>query len=439
MIKKNDGEISPVLKIVLPSLALVAVLFLVFYSFTSFGRHEAQTEKSQSVSQSLATPSSATTASHHVTSVSEIPQTTTAAQTTLPITSPTALTAASTTLPVTATKPVTSSVPQTTTTVRITSAAPVTSVATTTTTAAPVVTTVTTERVDDRVPGIAWTSEETPLYNDSSFEEELVRIESETAVILVEENDGYCIIKTLGREFYVRTDSLSPTRPESARELMKTNGGIYYKGVKGLVAIDAGHQGKGMNGLEPNGPGSTDMKKMLSTGTQGVATRIPEYVLNLEVALRLRNELIARGYSVVMIRESHNVTISNVGRAKIANAYKADIFVRIHANGSTDKNANGAFGICMTEKNPYNAALFEKSLKLSSSVTDAFCEKTGIARLAIWQTDTMTGINWAEIPVTIFEMGYMSNPDEDRLMATDDFRNKAAEGIADGIDRYFAE
>ena len=439
MIKKNDGEISPVLKIVLPLLALAAVLLLIYYGFASRGRDGVQTEKSQSVSQSLAAPTSATTVSQRVTSVSEIPQTTTAAGTTLPTTSASASTAASTTLPMTATRPVTSSVPQTTTTVRTTSAAPVTSRVTTTTTAAPVVTTVTTERVDDRVPGIAWTTEETPLYNDSSFEEELVRIDSETAVILVEENDEYCVIKTLGREFYVRPDNISPTRPESSRELMKANGGVYYKGVKGLVAIDAGHQGKGMNGLEPNGPGSTVMKKMLSTGTQGVATRIPEYVLNLEVALRLRNELIARGYSVVMIRESHNVTISNVGRAKIANAYKADIFVRIHANGSTDKTVNGAYGICMTAENPYNAALFEKSLKLSNSVTDAFCEKTGIARLPVWRTDTMTGINWAEIPVTIFEMGYMSNPDEDRLMATDDFRNKAAEGIADGIDRYFAE
>lgn len=439
MIKKNDGEISLVVKTVVSAFALIVVFLLICCSFMSCGRDKTQTEASQSVSQSLAAPTSITTESHHVvTSVSETPQTTSTVQTTMPITSVTVLTEASTTLPVTATGPVTSSVPQTTTTVRITSAVPVTSRVTTTTASAPVVTTVTTERVDDRVPGIAWTLDETPLYNDSSFEEELVRIDADTAVILAEEKDEYCVVKTLGREFYVRCDSLSLTRPESASELMKANGGIYYKGVKGLVAIDAGHQGKGMNGLEPNGPGSTEMKKMLSTGTQGVVTRIPEYVLNLEVALRLRNELIARGYSVVMIRESHNVTISNVGRAKIANAYKSDIFVRIHANGG-QKEVNGAYGICMTEKNPYNAALFEKSLKLSKSVTDAFCEKTGIAKLPIWQTDTMTGINWAEIPVTIFEMGYMSNPDEDRLMATDEFRNKAADGIADGIDRYFAE
>lgn len=105
-----------------------------------------------------------------------------------------------------------------------------------------------------------------------------------------------------------------------------------------------------MNGKEPLGPGSETLKKMLSTGTQGVATRIPEYVLNLEVSLRLRNELISRGYGVVMIRESHSVTLSNSQRAKIANAYGADIFIRVHANGSTDRTVRGAYGICMTEK-----------------------------------------------------------------------------------------
>ena len=62
------------------------------------------------------------------------------------------------------------------------------------------------------------------------------------------------------------------------------------------VAIDPGHQRKGNYEKEPNGPGSQDLKAKVSSGTQGVSTKIPEYELNLAVSLYLKEELLARGY-----------------------------------------------------------------------------------------------------------------------------------------------
>lgn len=290
----------------------------------------------------------------------------------------------------------------------------------------------------DETSCIVWTISEAALYTDAALTDTAEALDADIAVIFIEKGEKASKIATLGGVYYIETSKLTESLPSSAAALMTANGGIYYKGTKELVVIDAGHQGIGMNETEPLGPGSQTMKIKLSSGTQGVATRIPEYVLNLEVSLRLRNELIARGYGVVMIREDHNVTLSNAERAPIANAYSADIFIRIHANGSTNKTVNGAYGICMTKKNQFNASLYTDSLRLSEAVADEFCSSTGVTKKRTRQTDTMTGINWSKIPVTIIEMGYMSNPDEDILMATDEFKNNAAMGIANGIERYFA-
>ena len=204
-----------------------------------------------------------------------------------------------------------------------------------------------------------------------------------------------------------------------------------------IVAIDAGHQAKGNSEKEPIGPGSSTMKAKVASGAEGISTKLPEYKLTLMVSQKVKRILEERGYQVVMIREANDVNLSNAERAEIANQSGASIFVRIHANSLDNGSVHGTLSMCQTSKNPYNGDLHEKSYSLSKQITDGICAATGFKNRGVQETDTMSGINWCTIPVSIVEMGFMSNPEEDQKMAQDEYQELIAAGIANGIDAYF--
>lgn len=272
--------------------------------------------------------------------------------------------------------------------------------------------------------------------------------------------------KTIGGKKYYFVDSQYPYSKMTGRMLTgrKTIGGkvylfndrgvmrygwIRYGGkwlffnksgvnVVPVVVLDPGHSSQVAGGQEPIGPGATETKDADTSGTRGISTGIYEYQLAFTVSTKLKKELEARGYKVIMTRTSNKGTYSCIERAQVANNNKADIFVRVHANGSSDRSRTGAMTICITKKNPYIPKMYSASRLLSELVLDSYLTSVGsIKNEGIWETDTMSGNNWSKVPTTLIELGYMTNAKEDKLMATAACQSKMVKGIADGIENYF--
>lgn len=226
-------------------------------------------------------------------------------------------------------------------------------------------------------------------------------------------------------------------KPEPKKEEQTaSNQTVSYRGGGKVVCIDAGHQARGNSSLEPNGPGSSTMKAKVTTGATGCVTGKTESQINLEVALKLQQTLQSQGYTVIMCRTSQNVDISNAQRAEIANNNHVSAFIRLHCDSSTSSSATGTLTLAPSTSNPYCANIASESQALSKAIVNNICNVTGSRNRGVSIVDNMTGLNWSKVPVTIVEMGFLSNPQEDRLLSSDDYQNKIVQGIVNGIGAY---
>ena len=301
---------------------------------------------------------------------------------------------------------------------------------------------------DETTAVSAWTTSNLNLREQPGGNSSVITVISRgTEIQKASEENGWAYVKVGDNLGYVSTQYISDTKPEEKpveESVTQEANTSKVEAIPGqhrdpnniVVVIDPGHQLRGDNAMEPNGPGSSTMKARVTSGTSGVATGVAEYILNLDISLKLKTELENRGYVVHMTRSTHDVNISNKERAEYANSVNADIAVRIHANGA-GPSVRGAETLAPSANNPYVSHLSNASISLSRHVINAYCAATGFINRGVKTNDTMTGINWSSVPVTILELGFMSNAEEDRAMQDSTMQNNMVQGIANGIDAYF--
>lgn len=297
----------------------------------------------------------------------------------------------------------------------------------------------TTSTSDETTEVSVWTTTNLKLRKEPNTNGEVITtIPKGTELKKTSEENGWAFVKFGDSIGYVSAQYVTDIDPTPSNTTkVEVIPGQFRDANNIIICIDPGHQLKGESATEPNGPGSSTMKARVTSGTTGVSTGIAEYIMNLEVSLKLRTELENRGYTVCMTRTTHDVRISNKERAEYANSKKADITVRIHGNGSTDRSVHGAEAYAPSANNAYVSHLSKASISLSQCILDQYCEATGFKNRGVFATDTMTGINWCEMPVTIIELGYMSNAEEDAKLNDATMQNNMVQGIANGIDKYF--
>jgi len=200
-----------------------------------------------------------------------------------------------------------------------------------------------------------------------------------------------------------------------------------------VVVLDPGHDLRANPITEPIGPGSSTRKIKDGGGTHGVVSGLREADLNLAVALRLRTLLERAGIDVVMTRtRTAGTSVGNIARARIANRAHARLFLRIHADGSTDPSARGTHTLYPAYRRGWTDDVYAASKRAAKIVQRALLAALGFPDRGVQERSDFTGFNWANVPVILVEMGFMTNPTEDRLLASQAYQRRAAVGLCRG-------
>ncbi|MCR5153336.1 MAG: N-acetylmuramoyl-L-alanine amidase [Lachnospiraceae bacterium] len=182
---------------------------------------------------------------------------------------------------------------------------------------------------------------------------------------------------------------------------------------------------------------AVDAGKYKGFGASSASGGLAEYQLNLLVAKLVQERLIKEGYEVIMCRETDDETTSQQARMNSAIGLGAEIFVSIQCDNTSSASANGIYAQIPSKSNSVN----EDSRALATCLHKKLINATGAYERSISEVSASSSsydyLNNTTIPSTIVRMGYLTNVEEDAKLQTEEYRQKIADAIVDGILTYF--
>jgi N-acetylmuramoyl-L-alanine amidase len=198
-----------------------------------------------------------------------------------------------------------------------------------------------------------------------------------------------------------------------------------------MVVVDPGHDLRANSATELIGPGSTTRKIKDGGGTAGE----PQVVL--AISLRLRTLLERAGLRVVLTRtRTAGTSMGNVARAGIANRAGAALFLRVHADGSSDPSRRGTHTLYPAWRQGWTDDIAGPSLRAARLVQSELVRGLRLPDSGLDRRGDITGFNWADVPAVLTELGFLTNAADRRVLTSAAGQQRAAVGLCRGVLRF---
>ncbi|MBD3879820.1 MAG: N-acetylmuramoyl-L-alanine amidase [Quinella sp. 1Q5] len=188
-----------------------------------------------------------------------------------------------------------------------------------------------------------------------------------------------------------------------------------YDGGDRVIVLDPGHGGSDAGAIGPSG--------------------VTEKYVSLEVSLKARDLLTASGYQVVMTRTT-DIDVAAPGvsdatelQARVDKApSNAALFISVHCNAFSNGRANGM--------ETYYAPTAVQGARLARLLNEELERLGGLSNRGV-KAARFYVMTHSQCPASLIELGFITNPHEERLLASDDYQQKLAQAITNAVNRYF--